>query len=287
MSINSNLFTKTVFHKVQAISVSEPENSTENESELSEEICDSIEEFENFHSSTKVPALNIFGTHRQENSEEINSALWKSAQQGKVELCRDLLSNSFYGQYIADLNYRGAGNWTALHAASDAGHLEVCALLLSFKEIIEIDVLSSTNSTPLSLACSKGHLEIAHLLVKSGASIHQIDSNGNSCLHLAAHNGHELIVSWLLLQRPDLGLRNEKGLTPEEWADLKCKKILEQYKDLQDILTGNGNALRREKKKKYMVSNRNTFPIMLTCKKTRRPSVYDNPFEVFELDSLE
>lgn len=280
MSINSNLFTKTIFHKVKAISVSEPENSTENESEFSEEICDSIDEFENFKSSTKVPALNVAGTHRLENSEEINSALWKAAQQGKVELCRDLLSNSFYGQYSANLNYRGSENWTALHAASDAGHLEVCTLLLSFEETIEIDVLSSTNSTPLHLACSKGHLEIAHLLVKSGASIHQIDSNGNSVLHLAAHNGHELIVSWLLLQRPNLGLRNYIGLTPEEWAHLKCQQMFVQYKDLQDILTG--NAL-----KKKSVSNRNTFPIMLACKKTRRPSVCDNPFDIFRLDSQE
>lgn len=278
MSINSTLFTRTVFHKVKAISVDEPENSTENESELSVEICDSIEEFENLQSSTKVPALNIAGTYSLENSEEINSALWKAAQQGKAELCQDLLSNSFYGQYSADINYRGLNNWTALHAASDAGHLEVCILLLSHKDIIKVDAYSSTNSTPLHLACSKGYLEIAHMLVKSGADIHEIDSNGNTCLHLASHHGHELIVSWLLLQRPNLEAKNYIGLTPEEWASFKCQKLFTQYKDLQDILSA--NLL----KGKNSAPSRNTFPIMLNCKKSRYPSICDNPFEEFKLE---
>lgn len=278
MSINSPLFTRTVFHKVKAISVDEPENSTENESELSEDICDSIEEFENFQSSTKVPALNIAGTYRLENSEEINSALWKAAQQGKVELCQDLLSNSFYGQYSADINYLGQNNWTALHAASYEGHLEVCKLLLSHKGSLKIDAYSSTNSTPLHLACTQGHLEIAHILVKSGADIHETDSNGNTCLHLAGHYGHELIVSWLLLQRPNLETKNYIGLTPEEWASFKCQKLFTQYKDLQDILYLNSV------KTKNLACNRNTFPIMLNCKKSRYPSICDNPFEEFKLD---
>jgi hypothetical protein len=269
MSIESPLFTQTVFHKVRAISGEEHEPSTENESDSSDDLNNQVDEFEEFSSNNKVPALIIAGTQRVENCEEINSALWKAAQQGKAELCEDLLSNSFYGLYRADINYKGPEDWTPLHIAAYSGHLHVCSLLLSYKSAIP-DSLSSTLKTPLHLACSQGHLDISHLLVKKGADIHQQDQNGNTPIHLAALNGQELVVSWLLLQKPDLNLYNEDGQTPEDCSSTGCKKLFLQYKELQDLLSVDKGSSRK--------SARFSFPIIPRTKKTRKLSACNDIF---------
>jgi ankyrin repeat protein len=258
MSIKSSLFTQTRFHKLQAISGEEHEISTENESDSSEDLTSQVAEFEVFNSNNKVPALIIAGTHRVENCEEINIALWKAAQQGKAELCEELLSQSFYGQCQANINYKGPGNWTALHVAANEGHLQVCKFLTSFKNSLSIDAKSLKLETPLLLACSKGHLDIAHLLVKSGADIHLQNDEGNSAIHLAAKEGHELVVSWLLLQRPALEVKNFFGLTAEEVSASCCIKLFDRYKDLQEM-QGSGKKIERT-----------SFPVIEYARKSRR-----------------
>ena len=263
------MFTQTVFHKVRAISGEEHEHSTENESDSSDDLSGQVDEFEEFSSNNKVPALIIAGTQRAENCEEINSALWKAAQQGKAELCEELLSNSFYGLYRADINYKGRDDWTPLHVAAYSGHTQVCSLLLSDKLTIP-DSLSSTSSTPLHLACSRGHLDISHLLVKRGADIHQKDQNGNTAIHLAALNGQELVVSWLLLQKPDLNSQNHDGQTPETCSSPGCKKLFLQYIELQDLLSKEKSPSRK--------SARFSFPIIPRTKKTRKLSACNDIF---------
>lgn len=237
MSLDSGLFSKTIFHKVKAVSVGENDNSTINESDFSDEdLCISTDEFENNRKSAQVPILKTEASEFKETSEEIDSALWNASKQGKHEVCAELLSSFFYENFKANINIKGPHGWTPLHVAAYEGHLEVCKLLLSYSETVKIDAFSDYDSTPLHLACAQGHVEIAHLLLKCGADIGVKDLDGNTPLHLAASQGRESVVSWLLLQGPDIFNLNKEGKTVEEVAAGECKRLLLMYKDIQNLL---------------------------------------------------
>lgn len=54
-------------------------------------------------------------------------------------------------------------------------------------------------ATPLYLACQEGHLHVVEYLVKECvADVHLRAHDGMTCLHAAAHMGHEAVVVWLV-----------------------------------------------------------------------------------------
>lgn len=54
-------------------------------------------------------------------------------------------------------------------------------------------------ATPLYLACQEGHLHVAEYLVNHcGADVHLRAHDGMTCLHAAAHMGHQAVVVWLV-----------------------------------------------------------------------------------------
>lgn len=267
MSLESGLFSKTIFHKVKAVSVGENDNSTINESDFSDEdLCISTDEFENNRKSAQVPILKTEASEFKETSEEIDSALWNASKQGKHEVCAELLSCFFYENFKANINFKGLHGWTPLHVAAFEGHLEVCELLLSYNETVKINAFSENNSTPLHLACAQGHLEVAHLLLKCGADAGIKDLDGNTPLHLAAAQGRESVVSWLLLQAPDIYEVNREGSTVEDVATEECKRLLIMYKEIQ-------NLLQTRKQPTY----RPSFPPLLKPPHKRNQS-HQNPF---------
>lgn len=56
--------------------------------------------------------------------------------------------------------------------------------------------------TPLSIACRLGHVEAARLLIQYGANLDTQDEDGESCLIIAAKNGHVECVKLLLTGPP-------------------------------------------------------------------------------------
>lgn len=58
---------------------------------------------------------------------------------------------------------------------------------------------TATGATPLYLACQEGHLHVVVYLVKDcGADVHLRAYDGMTCLHAAAHMGHQTVALWLV-----------------------------------------------------------------------------------------
>ena len=66
--------------------------------------------------------------------------------------------------------------WTALHFASDSGHLAVVTHLVNAGA--DVNVTEDDGETPLMLACSGGHLDVVKLLVGRQAAIKQNGLHG-------------------------------------------------------------------------------------------------------------
>lgn len=57
----------------------------------------------------------------------------------------------------------------------------------------------ATGATPLYLACQEGNLHVVEYLVKDcEADVHLRAHDGMTCLHAAAHMGHQAVVVWLV-----------------------------------------------------------------------------------------
>jgi ankyrin repeat protein len=114
---------------------------------------------------------------------------------------------------IADGN-----GWTALHAASHSGHLEVVKLLL--RRGADVDILNKANKTAAELASENGKAEVARFIAeyKADANIRNkirsttmdtaqygVDGDGNdggkASLHAAAEEGNIDVVKSLLESR--------------------------------------------------------------------------------------
>lgn len=85
----------------------------------------------------------------------------------------------------ADLN-----GFTPLHAAVEAGRLEIVRLLLEHGA--PVDACDKEGTTPLLIAAREGHHDIATTLVAAGAW------NTGAALHAAAYEGFHEVVRVLI-----------------------------------------------------------------------------------------
>ena len=142
-----------------------------------------------------------------------------------------------------DLNHKGMGNHTALHSATEEGHISVVQVLIDAGAAIEtknkegnsplysaccsgaanpdvlqvlidagadIDVKNKFGSSPLHCASEKGELAFVKFLIKSGAGVCLTDDDGDTCLILAAYFGHTETVRYLV-GLPEVEV-NHKGM---------------------------------------------------------------------------
>ena len=101
---------------------------------------------------------------------------------------------------------------TALHAASDAGHLEVVRSILKLG--VDVDALGLVNSSPLQFASGSGHLDVVKCLLDHGADPNLQDDDHWTALTYAADAGHLEIVRVLLEHNADIDTPDKDGLTP-------------------------------------------------------------------------
>ncbi|PSN42764.1 hypothetical protein C0J52_10668 [Blattella germanica] len=113
----------------------------------------------------------------------------------------------------------GDDGWTPLHYAAWNGHHLVCAILLA-KDNTDVNASDSDQCTPLLMASRNGHLEIVKLLLEKVTDAAQPNKWGETPLHMAAWNGHDLVCA-ILGDRSDLNGRNKNLWTPLHCASFE------------------------------------------------------------------
>ncbi|CAG9320119.1 unnamed protein product [Blepharisma stoltei] len=217
------------------------------ESEIQDSFLGSISEGTESMLAQKIPpsgfqlATVIPSTH----SDVMSHALYKAAQQNKAELCGELLQKSFYGDAMANVNFKDENKNTPLHVGASQGYLKVCEALLDYGDSTNLDAKNIEERTPLHLACKFGHLQVVQLLVRSGADIDTPDEDGNTPLHLASENAKTDVVSWLLTKHPNLFIENKFEKTPAEVAGTEeTKALFAKYSNRSQNSTFRGNSPR-------------------------------------------
>ena len=91
---------------------------------------------------------------------------------------------------------------TILHVASKKGFIDIVRYILHEAKESNFDARKANGLTPVMLAVAKNHLFIVRMLKEVGANLHlTLDGKtqgGQNLLYIAAQNGHDVIVSYLL-----------------------------------------------------------------------------------------
>ena len=136
--------------------------------------------------------------------QEGNSLLILAIMQGSVGTVKALLAAR------ANVNSRNALGETALMLAAMRGDLEVVRQLL----VQGAEVNPSGDWTPLIYAAVKGSVEISRLLLAYGAQINAAANiNGVTALMMAAREGQDALVAFLLGGGADPNLKSHAGFT--------------------------------------------------------------------------
>lgn len=120
----------------------------------------------------------------------------------------------------AEVDRDGASDtgMTALHWASNAGHIDIVELLVGAGADLD-RVEPDSRWTPLHFACAKPeHETVARVLIDAGADVNALDNVQWSALHLACDRGYLDTVRALLEAGADVHAQSANGVTPREFA---------------------------------------------------------------------
>ena len=106
----------------------------------------------------------------------------------------------------------GKDHATPLHAASEAGELDVCKLLC--ERGADKEARDDHNSTPLHHAVANDHLDTVKYLVGRGADKEARNNENWTPLHVAASNDRLDTVKYLVEQGVDKEARDDQNNTP-------------------------------------------------------------------------
>lgn len=85
-----------------------------------------------------------------------------------------------------------------------------------------VDQRNVRGETALHWACIRGHTRAIHELIsRCNADIHAACAKGYSAMHLAAQNGHVMVMAQLARKGLPVDVRDNNGRTPLHWAAYK------------------------------------------------------------------
>jgi len=147
-----------------------------------------------------------------------------------------------FGANLTSLSDKGN---TALHLASEAGHLSLV------KYLVEVDrdglyTPNYQNETPLHLAARNGKDKLVTYFAENGFNINAPSANGDTCLHVACENGYYTIVECLLKHGAEVNAMNSAEQTPLHIASgrgkTKVVKLLFQHNANFSLRDKDGNT---------------------------------------------
>jgi ankyrin repeat protein len=141
----------------------------------------------------------------------------------------------------ASLTSRTDTGNTALHLASEEGHLNVVKCLVE-KDRNGMCSLNFENETPLHLAARKGRDCLVKYFAENSCNINAASTNGATCLHVACENGHYTTVECLLKYGAQVNAVNSANQTPLHIA--ACRG---QTKIVEQLFQHNANLSLRDK----------------------------------------
>jgi len=138
-----------------------------------------------------------------ENEKPIHVA----SRMGHKEIVSQLL------QYGASLTSRTETGNTALHLASETGHLSLVKYLVKL-DSNGLNNPNYENETPLHLSARSGRYYLVTYFTEKGCNINAPSANGATCLHVASENGHYRTVEYLLKHGAEVNAVNSADQTP-------------------------------------------------------------------------
>jgi hypothetical protein len=134
----------------------------------------------------------------------------------------------------ADPNAATAGGERALLIAAKEGREDLVGLLADFKA--EVNVRYAQGKTALHWASQEGHLAAVQALLKAGADTEAKDKDyGWTSLHQASVCGHAAVVQTLLERGADVGAIDQRGETALDWAKNDKVKAILRRAVLEDV----------------------------------------------------
>ena len=185
-------------------------------------------------------------------------AFIKAAQEGRANDCREMV------QAGCPVNSTDDRGWTAMHAAADAGQLEMVEALLDLDDI-EDDILDSRGRAALHVACESGQLEVLEFFIDIGLDVGMKAgkaSKQRTPLMFAAANGRVDIIGALLHTDCDLiDGKDREGKTALDIAS--AAELMDAVSALEGAAEARRVATKKQKeesmqRKKHALQRTNT-----------------------------
>lgn len=111
--------------------------------------------------------------------------LYLAAQHGFSQLAKLLISSG------AEVNCHEEEGFAPLHVACQGGHYQVVKVILESPDS-EVNLVAKTDTAwyPIHFATQENHAEVVELLIKNGAIVDALSSDGHTPLHLSAGCGN-------------------------------------------------------------------------------------------------
>ena len=136
-----------------------------------------------------------------------------------------------------DVDQKNLYGLTALHIASERGHMKVVKVLVRARA--KIDQVDIRQSTPLMLAASGGHHDVVGYLIACNANVYKKNLHNQTALHFASERGHMEVVKVLLIARAKIDAVDISHSTPLMLA------ARESHQDIVSHLSTKGASVDR------------------------------------------
>ena len=144
------------------------------------------------------------------------------AHYGQIKVVREMLTKVPWlvrsepqdsgGGDASNNDTRPEDGYTPLHLTSQSGHEGLLCVFLNSPGVPADTPNIINGSIPLHLEAQDGHTGVVNLLSKSTNQLLIKAKRGHTGIHLAASNGHHVMVSLLLVQGADVDVYNKRRL---------------------------------------------------------------------------